>query len=445
MRPASPDAVGALSDDLSLDLFEDGGAEDEAPPPEERGTPEVVPEDPGPRVWSVSQVNRAVRSLLESSVDALWVAGEIGNWTRSRQGHCYFTLKDERAQLKCVLWRSDAERLPVDPEEGMEVRVHGSLTLYEARGDYQMTVRRVEADGAEGLWRLAFEKLRAKLEREGLLDPSRKRRLPRFPATVGVVTSPTGAAFHDILTVLRRRAPWLRVVLKGARVQGEGAAREIARAVQTLGASGLVDVLIVGRGGGSREDLWAFNEEAVARAIAACPVPVVSAVGHEVDISISDLVADLRAPTPSAAGEAVAPDSAAVLAQLRTLPERLARGLRGTVTRRQTRLAHQLQTLSIAIERRMAPGRQGVDRSAARLERVMRRMLERRRERLGALSGRLQALSPLAILERGYSVARTGEGALLRRVADFPLGGDFVLRVVDGSVACRVSEAKEDS
>ncbi len=377
-----------------------------------------------------------MRALLESTVDALWVAGEVGNWTRSRQGHCYFTLKDDRAQLRCVLWRSDAERLPTDPEEGMQVRVFGSLTLYEARGEYQIVVRRVEAEGGEGLWRLAFEKLRRKLEEEGLLDAARKRPLPRFPATVGVVTSPTGAALHDILTVLRRRAPWVRVLLRGARVQGEGAALEIARAIQILGGSGEADVLVVGRGGGSIEDLWAFNEEAVARAIAACPIPVVSAVGHEVDVTISDLVADLRAPTPSAAAEAVAPDGVALLAQLRGVPERLARGLRGTVTRRQAGLVERLRALSRAMERCMAPTRQSIDLASGRLERGARRLLERRRERLASLAGRLQALSPLAILERGYAVARTEEGKVLRRVADLPAGRSFVLRVMDGRVAC---------
>jgi len=419
-----------VPDDVSLDLFEDAGdARAEAGSPGPRAAPE-------PRVWSVSQVNRAVRALLESAVDALWVSGEVGNWTRSRQGHCYFTLKDDRAQLRCVLWRSDAERLPTDPEEGMQVRVFGSLTLYEARGEYQMAVRRLEAEGAEGLWRLAFEKLRRKLEEEGLLEAARKRPLPRFPATIGVVTSPTGAALHDVLTVLRRRAPWVRVLLRGTRVQGEGAAREVARAIQLLGSSGRVDVLVVGRGGGSIEDLWAFNEEVVARAIASCPVPVVSAVGHEVDVTISDLVADLRAPTPSAAAEAVVPDGRSVLAQLRGLPERLARGLRGTVTRRRAGFGDQLRLLSRAMERRLAPGRQTVDLAAGRIERSVARLLERRRERLGGLAGRLQALSPLAILERGYAVARTEEGALLRRVGDFPAGRAFLLRVADGNVAC---------
>ena len=416
-----------MPDDLSPDLF--GGPPGAEPEPR-------TPSSAEPRVWTVSQVNRAVRVLLEGAVDALWVAGEVANWTRSRPGHCYFTLKDDKAQLRCVLFRLDAERLPADPEEGMRVRVFGSLTLYEARGDYQLVVKRLEAEGAEGLWRLAFEKLRARLEQEGLLDPVRKRRLPRFPGTVGVVTSPTGAAIHDILTVLRRRAPWVRVVVSPTRVQGEGASLEIARALAALDSSGLCDVVIVGRGGGSVEDLWAFNEEPLARAIAACRTPVVSAVGHEVDVTISDLVADLRAATPSAAAEAVTPDRETVGDQIGLVPERLARGLRGAVERRRLRVERVLERLGRALERRLVGPRQGVDRAAARLERGLERRLERRRVALSAAAGRLQALSPLAILERGYAVARTSDGTVLRRVLDLPAGRRFHLRVVDGTVAC---------
>lgn len=426
-----------MAEDPSLDLFDET-------PGQPAGAEPPAPAASEPRVWSVSQVNRAVRALLESTVEALWVGGEVGNWTRSRAGHCYFTLKDERAQLRCVLWRSDAERLPADPEDGMRVRVFGSLTLYEARGEYQMSVQRLEAEGADGLWRLAFEKLRRRLEQEGLLDPARKRRLPRFPGTVGLVTSTSGAALRDILSVLRRRAPWVRVVVRGARVQGEGASRDVARALTDLARSGLCDVIIVGRGGGSLEDLWAFNEEPIARAIVACPVPVVSAVGHEVDVTISDLVADLRAPTPSAAAEAVVPDRAAVLEQLRNVPERLARGLRGTVERRRGRLGDALARLENGVGRTLAPLRQAVDLGAQRLERSMRRVLERRGAGLAALAGRLQALSPLAILERGYSVARTADGAVLRRVEDFPPGRAFHLRVVDGTVACEATGPLEE-
>lgn len=429
-----------VADDSTLDLFGDEGPGEEGPTVptgEVRAEASASSGSPAqePRVWSVSQVNRAVRSLLESSVDALWVRGEVANWTRARSGHCYFTLKDERAQLRCVMWRADADQLPTDPDEGTEVRGFGNLTLYEARGDYQMSVRQLEAEGAEGLWRLAFEKLRRKLEEEGLLDPARKRSVPRFPSKVGVVTSLSGAALHDILTVLRRRAPWIRVLVRGARVQGDGAADEIAQALGILGAEGGCDVIIVGRGGGSLEDLWAFNLEPVARAIGACPVPVVSAVGHEVDVTISDLVADLRVPTPSAAAEAVAPDGAVLRAQLQDLPKRLAQGLRGTVERRRRALAERLEYLGVGMERRLAPPRQAVDVGEERLERAVGRAVERRRERLSAFAGRLEALSPLGILRRGYAVATTSEGRVLRRVKDFPTGRTFMLRVADGHLS----------
>jgi len=420
-----------LGDDGSLDLFDTGEPEPEKPEPE--------PEEPRPKVWSVSQVNRAVRGLLEDSVDPLWIGGEVSGWTRSRAGHCYFALKDEKAQLRCVIFSREAALLPADPEIGMQVRAFGDLTLYEARGDYQLVARRVEAEGAEGLWRLAFEKLRAKLEAEGLLAPERKRPLPRFPTCVGVVTSPGGAAIKDILSVLARRAPWTRVVLSGAKVQGEGAALEIAEALERLCRSGRADVIIVGRGGGSVEDLWAFNEEPVARAIAASPVPVVSAVGHEIDVTISDLVADLRAPTPSAAAEAVAPDSAAVLAWLKRAPAQLARALRGSVERRRSVADDRVRALERAMDRRFVPARQAIDRAVSRLERSAAGSLERRRHRLSTMAGRLDALSPLATLQRGYSVARTSDGRVLRSVADFPPGLNFNLRVTDGTVDARAN------
>jgi exodeoxyribonuclease VII large subunit len=355
----------------------------------------------------------------------VWVAGEVANWTRARSGHCYFSLKDELAQLRCVMWRTEAERLPTDPDEGMRVRAFGYLTLYESRGEFQLVVRALEGEEGEGLWRLAFERLRGKLDAEGLLAPERKRALPRFPESVGVVTSPTGAALHDILTVLRKRAPWTRVILRAARVQGEGAAREVARGVRALGESGLVQVLIVGRGGGSIEDLWAFNEEPVARAIAACPVPVISAVGHEVDVTIADLVADLRAPTPSAAAEAAVPDRFAILDRLARASPRMARGLRAGVRRR----------------RRLVEGRW------SDLVRIMRGGIERPRQRLAAAAGRLEALSPLATLRRGYAVPLRSDGSLLRRASEFTSGLRFVLRVVDGRVKCEALESpkKESS
>jgi exodeoxyribonuclease VII large subunit len=418
-----------VPDDLSLDLFGDVEGAPAGDP-----APEPTPADRQPKVWSVYQVNRAVRGLLEDSVEPLWVGGEIGGWTRSRAGHRYFTLKDDRAQLRAVMFARDAEALPADPDEGTKVRGFGDLTLYEARGEYQFVVRRLEAEGADGLWRIAFEKLRSRLEAEGLLAAARKRPLPAYPSCIGVVTSPTGAAFRDIVSVLRRRAPWTRLVLRGAKVQGEGAAVEIARALDDLVRSGLPDVIIVGRGGGSVEDLWAFNEEPVARAIAACPVPVVSAVGHEVDVTISDLVADLRAPTPSAAAEAVAPDAAVLLTQLGRMPARLEQGLRRGARRQRARVEGALDGLTRGFRRRVDPMKQSLDLGLGRLERRARALTSERRSILAACSGKLEALSPLGTLARGYAVARTREGRVLKATADFPPGLEFRLRVLDGTV-----------
>ncbi|MEW5930651.1 MAG: exodeoxyribonuclease VII large subunit, partial [Gemmatimonadota bacterium] len=273
--------------------------------------------------WTPSAVNAAAREMVEGVFPPLWVAGEVANFTRARSGHCYFTLRDAGAQLRCVMWREEARRLPTAPAEGMQVRALGRLTLYESRGEFQLVVADLDARG-DGLWKLAFDRLRARLDAEGLTAPGRRRPVPRAPACVGVVTSTAGAALRDVLAVVRRRAPWTRVVVAGCRVQGEGAAEEIAAAIRRFGAAGCADLLIVGRGGGSIEDLWAFNEEAVARAIAESPVPVISAVGHETDTTIADLVADLRAPTPSAAAEAAVPDGAQLRRELRALRDRLA-------------------------------------------------------------------------------------------------------------------------
>jgi exodeoxyribonuclease VII large subunit len=440
-----------------LDLFSGGDAgEGEAPGPGR----EDSPPERGPRIWTVSELNQAVRAILEEVFPPVWVGGEVANWTRARSGHCYFTLKDDRSQLRCVMWRNQAARLPIDPEEGMRIRAFGRLTLYEARGEYQLSVRELEGEGEEGLWKLAFERLRLRLLAEGLLDPGRKRPLPRWPRTVGVVTSPTGAALHDILNVLGRRAPWTRVLLRGARVQGDGAAAEIAEAIRLLGGSGHADVLIVGRGGGSLEDLWAFNEEAVARAIAECPIPVISAVGHEVDVTISDLVADLRAPTPSAAAEAAVQDGAALRELLGAVRPRLARGLRGQVDRRRHRLERSTARISTGVERLLAPRRQLLERRQDRLTPAMARMMEdrrrtllrlqeglergirssvhHRRERLARAAGRVDALSPLATLRRGYAVPLAPAGGLLRTAADFRGHATFMLRVVDGRIDCGI-------
>lgn len=371
--------------------------------------------------YTVSAVNAVAREVMEGVFPPLRVAGEVTGFTRARSGHCYFTLRDAGAQLRCVMWRDEARRLPTTPPEGMAVRALGRLTLYEARGEFQLVVSDLEARG-DGLWKLAFDRLRARLDAEGLTAPERKRPLPRVPACVGVVTSLSGAALRDVLAVVRRRAPWTRVVVCGCSVQGDGAADEIAAALRRFARAGCADVLIVGRGGGSMEDLWAFNSETVARAIAESPVPVVSAVGHETDVTLADLVADLRAPTPSAAAEAAVPDGAGLRRDLRALRERLRAGA----------------------EARLGDAHASLGDTRSRLARAGEDTVERRRGRAAAAAGKLEVLSPLAALSRGFAIPVGPERRLLRSAGDFAPGARFSLTVVDGLVPCRVEPAARE-
>ncbi len=394
---------------------------------------------PAPRVWTVSQVNRAVRLQLEQGLPQLWVAGEVTNFRRQRSGHCYFTLKDDAAQLRCVMFRREAARLPTDPREGMVVKVFGGFTLYEARGVYQLVAAKLEAESEGGMWKLAFDRLKRRLDAEGLTDAARKRGLPPFPGTVGIVTSPTGAALRDVIAVTRRRAPWVRLLVRGTRVQGRGAGEEIAAAVSTL-APRDVDVIVVARGGGTIEDLWGFNEEAVARAVAASPVPVVSGVGHETDVTICDLVADVRAATPSAAAEAVVPDRRAVGRILDNLGTRLGKGLAGQARSRRWRLDQARDLLHRRGRRRVETCRDRLVRERSLLAGIMRERIARHRTRLARGAAAMEALSPMSTLARGYAVPLDGRGRLLRTTADFPPALDFGLRVVDGEVACTVAD-----
>ncbi len=405
-----------------------------------------MPEEaaPEPPLWTVSEVNRAARGFLEGRFSRFWVGGELTNWTRATSGHRYFTLKDDRAQLRCVMWRSDAARLPAEVEDGMRVRVFGSLTIYEARGEYQLAVRTLEGEGEQGIWQLAFERIRRRLAEEGLFDPARKKRLPSFPTSVGVITSLGGAALHDVLTVIRRRAPWTRVVVRGARVQGEGAAREIADAIRSLESSGEVEVLIVGRGGGSIEDLWAFNEESVARAIAGSAVPVISAVGHEVDVTIADLVADVRAPTPSAAAEAAVHDRAALIEMLEAVRPRLTRALTQQTEHRRQRLKEGSLRAVRGIQRILQPYWGAIDRRGGRAGALIRQKLHKRRERLGSLTGKIETLSPLSTLRRGYAVPLSSALGVLRTAVEFEVGKPFDLRIVDGTVRCETLDVQKE-
>ncbi len=432
----------------SLDLFRHGARGEVSAPAAGAPVEEPTRASGGPggtaEPWTVAQVNRRARLLLEHGMQALWVAGEVGNWRRTAAGHRYFTLKDETAHIGAVMFASDARRLPADPEDGTRVRAFGSVTVYEARGRYQLRVRRLTAEDGEGLWRRAFEQVRRKLQSEGLMDPARKRALPACPACVGVVTSATGAALQDILSVIGARAPWTRVLLRSARVQGDGAAEDVARAIDEMGRSGLADVILVGRGGGSLEDLWAFNREEVARAIAVCPVPVVSAVGHEVDVTIADLVADLRAPTPSAGAEAVVPDRVALARRLADLLPRLSTGLRRYVHRYRAGLETRSDRLGRGIRGVIEPRAAQVRGRGARLAGSIGARLASRRARMENAAGRLDALSPMATLRRGYAVPLDGAGRVLRDVATFPTRSSFDLRVADGHVECRVTGTRPD-
>ena len=369
-----------------------------------------------PRPITVHRLLTVVKGTLEQRLPPVWVLGEISQWKPWSNGNIYFNLKDKQYSIRCVMWARDAQQLPAHPTEGMKVRVFGHVTVFEQRGDLQFQAHAVETEAAGGLWKIRFEKVRAKLEAEGLLAPERKRMLPRFPNSVGVVTSAEGAALHDIINVVRNRAPWVKLVLSSARVQGQGAAIDIADAVRRLAKTD-VDVIIVGRGGGAAEDLWAFNEEIVARAIASSSVPVISAVGHETDTTIADMIADLRAPTPSAAAERAVPDRATMLREFQTIQLRFAN----------------------AVRRRVSNSRSHTEAVMRDMLRNLRMLTRTREQRMRASAGKLEALSPLAALNRGYSVALSSEGNVLKHTADFERGKNFVLRVSDGSVDCRVN------
>lgn len=373
-----------------------------------------------PQVWTVSQLTSLTRELVEGSIPALWIAGEVTGFRRMPAGHCFFTLKDERAKLACVMWRDQARTLPTEPPEGMAVHAFGYPTVYARAGRLQFVVGELNARG-EGFWRVAFDRIRQRLEADGLLDPARKRPLPRFPRCVGVITSTDGAAIRDIVTVIRRRAPWTQIVVYPTRVQGDGAAAGLARALAHAGRGEHADVLIVGRGGGAVEDLWAFNDERVARAIAATSVPVISAVGHESDVTLADLVADRRVPTPSAAAEAAVPDGEALQRHVTQLRERLPAALSNVAVRSRGRL----QVLEGRLTAAMSGG------------------LERRRMRVEGLGRRLQALGPTSVLRRGYAVALDEGGRILRSSLEFKDGMSFTLRLHDGSVRARTEGGDE--
>jgi len=364
--------------------------------------------------WTVGEVTKRARAVIEAGLPPLWVRGEIAGFKAWRSGHWYFSLRDKSAQMRCVMFAKQNFMLPA-PTDGMQVFVFARPSLYEEKGEFQLTVMELLSTEQGGLWKLAFEKAKAALTKDGLLDPARKRRLPPFPRRIAVVTSPDGAALRDIQAVIARRWPIAELIVVPAQVQGAKAEASVCSALNRI-ARLSVDVVVVARGGGSVEDLWAFNSERVARAVAAMPMPVISAIGHETDVTLCDLVADLRAPTPSAAAEAATPDRAEVRINCDVIGQRLARALR-------IASKHVVERL---------------DRTGDRLVSSIQNRFERSGALLQAHTARLDALSPLRVLARGYAVARDTDGQVLKRVAQLPSGKEFRLRVTDGEVHGRV-------
>jgi exodeoxyribonuclease VII large subunit len=390
-------------------------------------------------VLSVTDLATRIQDILEADFDEVWVAGEISSLRIPSSGHLYFTLKDERSQLKAVMFRGYAGLLRFRPEDGLEVVIRGKVSVYTARGDLQLYATLMEPRGL-GAQQLALEQLKAALAAEGLFAPERKRPLPFFPRCIGVVTALGGAAIHDILTILYQRCPYLRVIIRPTKVQGAGAGIEIAAGVRDLNDHGEVEVIIVGRGGGSREDLSAFNEEVVARAIATSAVPVVAAVGHEIDLSIADLVADRRAPTPTAAAEMVVPRWEDLRAQVETGERALVTAMYRLVLAHRGTVAH-LQKRLQSPQRRAAALRDHLRISATRLRVAFQRQEERVRGRFQELAARLHGLSPLAVLGRGYSLARTlPEGKVVTNAEMLSPGDHLRLTFAKGEARVQVEE-----
>jgi exodeoxyribonuclease VII large subunit len=440
------------------------------------------------KIYSVYEITSEIKKTLDA-FGIIWIQGEISNFKRHTSGHMYFALKDDRAQLKAAFFRNSNIYLKFRPEDGLEVLVRGRISVYEPRGDYQVIVEFMEPVGLGSL-QLAFDQLKEKLRKEGLFDEERKKPLPLLPQKIGIVTSPTGAAIRDMLRILARRNASLHILIYPAKVQGEGAAREIAEGIRCLNTRPDIDVIIVGRGGGSIEDLWAFNEEIVARAIFESRIPVISAVGHEVDFTISDFVADLRAPTPSAAAEMVSGAREDLMATVQSFEGRLLQAIRlGIETRRVTleRLAHSRAfyvtpnkirdfqqsfdeaslLMTQAVHHVLARARQREQVAHTRLVKLnlsqgilrrrealanqcrgmvsgIRSSIDRARSRLQLAAGKMNALSPLAILERGYAICRDKNGVVLRDAAEVPVGDSVDIKLARGELFCRVERVKTE-
>ena len=414
-----------------------------------------------PPVVTVSELNRRVRALLENQFETLWVAGELSNVKKAPSGHWYFLLKDPTAQIECAMFRTRAQFLDFRPENGQQVEVRARVTLYEPRGSYQLVVEEIRKAGLGALYE-AFEKLKAKLQAEGLFEDARKRPVPAFPAAIGIVTSPAAAALRDVLTTLARRAPMVPVILYPAQVQGESAGAQVARAIAIANARAEVDVLIVCRGGGSLEDLWAFNEEVVARAIAGSALPVVSGVGHETDFSIADFVADLRAPTPTAAAVAASPDREGYASEVAAIRRRLGRDMRRILDVDTQRLDGAVRRL-LTPAQRLARDRERVRELARRMRRALpdvvaglrstarlgeqlagaaARGQRERRRRLEALGTSLVHLDPTQVLGRGYSIVRDPDGHVRTTSRGLAPGNALDITFSEGAAGVKVHEPR---
>ncbi len=392
------------------------------------------------KIYSISQLNTAARLLLEENLPLVWIEGEISNLSTPASGHMYFTLKDEYAQVRCAMFRSQNYKLKTKPKSGMQVLVQAQVSIYAARGDYQLLVYNLEPAG-EGVLRQKFEQLKLRLQAEGLFAAEHKKPLPQFPKTIGVITSPTGAAVRDIIHVLQRRFPATKIIIYPTQVQGNDAKEQIAKAINIANKHDQADVLILSRGGGSLEDLWPFNEELVANAIFNSELPIISGVGHEIDYTIADFVADMRAPTPSAAAELATPDCQELLNSLEQFKDKLSQIM-------QYKLQSCSNVLTNLMQRLQHPGKklrdyaQHLDIIEQRLQLGMNNILKTKQHFITNLSRALSAVSPLATLSRGYAIVTDNENKVIVNVNDVDVGDDINARLKDGTLVCKITGKK---
>ncbi len=391
------------------------------------------------KIYSITELTKELKQILEGAFPKIWVEGEISNYIKHSSGHRYFTLKDQNAQIRCVMWRWMGSHLIFEPQDGLKVRASGQITVYEKSGQYQLIVTSMQPAGI-GELELAFQQLKNKLADEGLFDPEHKVPIPEFPDRIGVVTSPTGAAIKDILNITSRRAPWVEIILWPVLVQGEGAAEQIAHAIRGFNKYDLVDVLIVGRGGGSLEDLWAFNEEEVARAIYDSDLPVISAVGHEIDFSIADFIADLRAPTPSAAAEIAVPDGEELLSRIDGYLESIISTMADMIEQHQGRLDDILSRYGLRKPLEIIAQRaQRCDDLSHLLDIQISHRMQTFMNRSQILVEKLEMISPKAVMKRGYSYARDPQGRAVRSFKQVAIDDKIDIILYEGGLQTRVT------